>query len=158
MHPDQVPNLQPRHVPWPGIEPATLHPEGQCPTNWVTPARARDGISEHIGLVTKDSQVDKNINPSIKVCTPCLWRKNLKFLTQWLVCSILMTSLATIFLIVFLTMCQPVSSGPAFPTSVVTYVLFSIRDSRDLLPPDHKIICSLLSWGETMHRINQVLF
>ena len=38
MHPDWEPNPQPRHVPWLGIKPATLHFVGWHPTNWVTPA------------------------------------------------------------------------------------------------------------------------
>ena len=33
-------NLQPRHVPWPGTEPATSYIAGQCPINWATLARA----------------------------------------------------------------------------------------------------------------------
>ena len=37
---DQGPNLQPRHVPRPGIGLATFHFVGWCPTNWVTPVRA----------------------------------------------------------------------------------------------------------------------
>ena len=35
---DQEPNPQPRHVPWPGIEPETFL--GWCPTNWATLVRA----------------------------------------------------------------------------------------------------------------------
>ena len=31
MHPDQGPNLQLRHVPWPGIKPATSHICGRAP-------------------------------------------------------------------------------------------------------------------------------
>ena len=38
--PNQGLNLQPRHVPWPGIEPVTLRFVGWCPTNWATLARA----------------------------------------------------------------------------------------------------------------------
>ena len=36
MHPNQGLNLQSRHVPWPGIEPATYHISGHCPTKWAT--------------------------------------------------------------------------------------------------------------------------
>ena len=32
MHPNQGPNPQPRHVPWPGVEPVTFHLAKQCPT------------------------------------------------------------------------------------------------------------------------------
>ena len=32
------PGLQPRHVPWLGIEPATLWFVGQCSIHWATPA------------------------------------------------------------------------------------------------------------------------
>ena len=42
MHPNQDPSLQPRHEPWPGIEPVTFGFVGQCPTNWATPVRAID--------------------------------------------------------------------------------------------------------------------
>ena len=40
MHPDQGPNLKPRHVPWLKIEPITLHFAECCPTRWATPVRA----------------------------------------------------------------------------------------------------------------------
>ena len=40
MCPIQGPNLQPRHVPWPGIKPVIFHFAGCCPTNWATPIRA----------------------------------------------------------------------------------------------------------------------
>ena len=33
--------LQPRHVPWPGIEQATFHCAGWCPINWATLVRAK---------------------------------------------------------------------------------------------------------------------
>ena len=39
-HPNQGPNPQPRHVPWLGIKPATVHFVGPCLTNWATPVRA----------------------------------------------------------------------------------------------------------------------
>ena len=41
MCPDWGLNLQPRHVPWPGIEPVTLWFAGWHPANWATLARAR---------------------------------------------------------------------------------------------------------------------
>ena len=34
------PSLQPRHVPWLGIKPATLSFTGQCSIHWAIPARA----------------------------------------------------------------------------------------------------------------------
>ena len=34
------PGLYPRHVPWPGIEPVSLHFVGWCPIRSATPARA----------------------------------------------------------------------------------------------------------------------
>ena len=42
---DQTPNLQPGHVPWLGIEPATFHFAVRCPTNWATLDRARTHIT-----------------------------------------------------------------------------------------------------------------
>ena len=39
-HKPQTP--QPRHVPWPGIEPVTFQLIGQCPANWATPVRAKN--------------------------------------------------------------------------------------------------------------------
>ena len=33
------PGPQPRHVPWPGIEPATFWFSGQHPTHWTTPVK-----------------------------------------------------------------------------------------------------------------------
>ena len=48
-HPNQGPNLQPRHVPWLGIEPATFCFARQCPTHWATPARAHFCL--HISLL-----------------------------------------------------------------------------------------------------------
>ena len=39
--PNLGPNLQPRHVPWSRIEPATLCFAEWCPTNWATPVRAK---------------------------------------------------------------------------------------------------------------------
>ena len=33
------PGLQPRHVPWPGIEPVTLWFTVRCSVQWATPAR-----------------------------------------------------------------------------------------------------------------------
>ena len=38
------PCLQPRHVPWLGIEPETLGFSGQCSVHWVTPARVQTKI------------------------------------------------------------------------------------------------------------------
>ena len=38
------PGLQPRHVPWLGIEPVTLWFSGQHSVHWATPARANDTI------------------------------------------------------------------------------------------------------------------
>ena len=38
--PSWGPDLQPRHVPWLGIEPATLWFVGWCSIHWATPARA----------------------------------------------------------------------------------------------------------------------
>ena len=35
------PSLQPRHVPWLGVQPVTLWLAGQCSIHWATPARAR---------------------------------------------------------------------------------------------------------------------
>ena len=40
MHPDWGLNLQPRNVPWPGIELVTFCFAGWCPTNWATLVRA----------------------------------------------------------------------------------------------------------------------
>ena len=40
MRPSQGPNLQPRHVPWPGIELVTFHFVGRCPARWATLLRA----------------------------------------------------------------------------------------------------------------------
>ena len=37
--PDMRPNLHPRHVPWPGIEPTTFGSWDNIPTDWATPAR-----------------------------------------------------------------------------------------------------------------------
>ena len=37
--PTQGPNRQPRHVPWPGIEPATFYFAGWCSTNWPMSVR-----------------------------------------------------------------------------------------------------------------------
>ena len=37
--PDRALNLQPRYVPWPGIEPADFWLQDGAPTNWATPAR-----------------------------------------------------------------------------------------------------------------------
>ena len=37
--PNQGPGLQPRHVPWLGIEPMTLWFAGVCSIHWATPAR-----------------------------------------------------------------------------------------------------------------------
>ena len=39
-HPSWGSNLQPRHVPWPGIEPVTFHFARWCPTHWASPVRA----------------------------------------------------------------------------------------------------------------------
>ena len=38
--PSQGPGPQPRHVPWPGIEPATFWFPGWHPAHWATPGRA----------------------------------------------------------------------------------------------------------------------
>ena len=37
--PNWGPSLQPRHVPWLGIEPATFQFTGRCSNHWGTPAR-----------------------------------------------------------------------------------------------------------------------
>ena len=37
-----LPFLQPRHVPWLGLEPVTLWFGGQCSIHWATPARAEN--------------------------------------------------------------------------------------------------------------------
>ena len=34
-------NLQPRYVPWPGIQPMTFHFAGWCPTNWASLVRVK---------------------------------------------------------------------------------------------------------------------
>ena len=39
--PTWEPGLQPRHVPWPGSEPATFQCSGRCSIHWATPARTR---------------------------------------------------------------------------------------------------------------------
>ena len=44
------PGLQPRHVPWPGIEPVTFHFAVRCPTNWATQARTSLGI--YLDMIT----------------------------------------------------------------------------------------------------------
>ena len=36
LHPNQWPGPEPRHVPWPGIEPATFWLVGQCPAHWAS--------------------------------------------------------------------------------------------------------------------------
>ena len=41
MHLDWGLNLQPRPVPWPGIEPETFCFEERCPDHWATPVRAK---------------------------------------------------------------------------------------------------------------------
>ena len=38
--PDQGLNPQPRHVPWPGMDPVIFHFVERCPHNWVTLIRA----------------------------------------------------------------------------------------------------------------------
>ena len=42
--PNQGPGPQPRHVPWPGIEPATFHFVGWHSTNWAALVRADHAI------------------------------------------------------------------------------------------------------------------
>ena len=53
VHAPQEMNLQPRHVPWLGIKPATFCFAGQCPTNWATPARAPLFLEPHLSLLLK---------------------------------------------------------------------------------------------------------
>ena len=43
--PSWGPGLQPRHVPWPGIEPVTFWFAGQHPTYWATPVWAKTILS-----------------------------------------------------------------------------------------------------------------
>ena len=45
-HPTGDLDLQPRHVPWLRIEPATLWFTGQCSIHWATPSRAIYFIAE----------------------------------------------------------------------------------------------------------------
>ena len=40
-----LPNLQPRHGSWPGIELVTFHFAERCPTNWAIPVRAEVFVS-----------------------------------------------------------------------------------------------------------------
>ena len=46
--PDRGSNLQPRHVPWLGIELAAFYLVEQCSTNWATPFRAIIWILMHM--------------------------------------------------------------------------------------------------------------
>ena len=56
MRPNQEPNVQPRHVPWPGTEPVNFCSAGQQPTNWATQVRAPvkflDDYSPSLHLIT----------------------------------------------------------------------------------------------------------
>ena len=45
------PGLQPRHVPWLGIEPATLCFAGQHSIHWATPARAGIHLFDWVAVV-----------------------------------------------------------------------------------------------------------
>ena len=42
------PSLQPRHVPWPGIKPATLWFAGRHSVHWATPARALNSLFSNL--------------------------------------------------------------------------------------------------------------
>ena len=44
MHLSCGPNLQPRHVPWLRIEPATFHFAGPCPTIWAILVMAKNSL------------------------------------------------------------------------------------------------------------------
>ena len=46
IQPDQEPNPQPRHVPWPEIELAVFHSVKGHPAHWATPIRAQLHIIE----------------------------------------------------------------------------------------------------------------
>ena len=45
------PGPQPRHVPWPGIEPDTFRFAGWCSILWATPTKAEDPLTFHVILV-----------------------------------------------------------------------------------------------------------
>ena len=50
--PNWGPGSQSRHVPWLGIEPATLWFAGGCASHWATPARALSNDFIHFTVVT----------------------------------------------------------------------------------------------------------
>ena len=55
--PNQGPNLQPRHVPQPGIKPATLHFGEWHPIKWATPVRASSWtVLRNTGVVFLSAQ------------------------------------------------------------------------------------------------------
>ena len=51
--PNWGPGLQPRHVPWPGIEPATLQFVGRCSIHWDTLARETVAFLKNIKISSK---------------------------------------------------------------------------------------------------------
>ena len=54
-HPDQEPNLQPRHEPWRAIKPATFHFTGRCPTDWAMLVKA---FLIPFNIICKKSQIN----------------------------------------------------------------------------------------------------
>ena len=55
----QGPNLQARHVPWPGINPMAFLFAGWCSTSWATPLRARKLFRNESSALTKGNRMDR---------------------------------------------------------------------------------------------------
>ena len=62
--PNWAPGLQPRHVPWLGIKPATLWFTGQRPIHWATPAGAIKYFSSLL-MATQNSHIIYSVNHTL---------------------------------------------------------------------------------------------
>ena len=78
MSPDRASELQPRYLPWLGIEPTTFRLWDDAPTNWTTPARSAFLLSFFKVQITI---IQLDYLSSYHACFPktssCFWKLNL---------------------------------------------------------------------------------
>ena len=68
-------NPQPRHVPWPGIEPSTFQLKDDAPTNWATLSRAI--------LIFKDEGISSQISDLLKMTPQGVANSKTRWKTGW---------------------------------------------------------------------------
>ena len=123
--PNWGPCLQPRHVPWPGIEPATFWISGWHSFQWATPARA--------GLVVVNKNALVLLLKSLVILGKPSW-----LLTKLPAAGVLLSTQGEVLdlgLAVVASIVMFYSLGRLWYWS---YVLDTLSDSRQIISMEHK--------------------